>query len=69
MGTCGAQWEGRQTVLIGVRGAHIHGDNRELVGGWDVGQRGLWLGGSVRRRKHTVKERTEGDPIRGDRAN
>lgn len=41
----------------------------ELVGGWDVERRGLWLGGSVRRRKHTVKETTEGDPVRGDHAN
>lgn len=39
-------------------------------GGRDVGWRGPWLGGTVRRPWNTqVKEITEGDPVRGDRAN
>lgn len=39
-------------------------------GGWDVGWRGPWLGGTVRRPWNTqVKEITEGDPVRGDCAN
>lgn len=38
--------------------------------GRDVGWRGPWLGGTVRRPWNTqVKEITEGDPVRGDHAN
>ena len=29
-------------MQIGLLASHIRGANKELVGGWDVGWRGLW---------------------------